>query len=343
MSDHAQAVGAGPLGAHLDDLSDFQTYILQTQNVNAVLLAVAQSRLLDFVEDVPQSAPVIARKGGFDPGKLFRVLRFLVAQQVLECDDKGRFRQTSRSRLLHEHVSGLQFLRESMGAAQGLAECLRTGESAFECHFGMPVFDYLTQNPEVGHYFSNLMRRTTSALESLLLANHKFLPFSSVVDVGGNDGSLLVSLLERHPTSHGVVFDLKSTAERAEALTAASSVADRIQVRSGDFFQEVPENADLYLLKQILHDWSDNECVAILRNIRKAIADDGRLALIEYLLPGTPQHHPGFAMDIHMMVLSSGCERTREEYELLIEAAGFRLERITESTQGLSVIEAVPA
>jgi hypothetical protein len=340
MSDERSAVV--PIGAYLDDLRDFQTYILQTQNANAVLLAIAQLRLLDYLDDGPVSAAEIAARGALHAENVFRVLRFLAAQQVIACDAQDRFRHTARSRLLQQHVSGLQFMREAMGAAQGLAECLQSGRPAFECSFGMPVFEYLAEHPETMRYFADLMSRTTAVLEAFVFANHRFAPFELAIDVGGSHGRLMMALLANYPDTRGIVFDLPETAAQAAEIIARSPVADRIEVRGGDFFEAVPASGDLYLLKQILHDWNAEECVSILSSIRAAIADSGRLAVIEYLLPEAPVPHPGFAMDVHMMVLSTGRERTLSEYVELFAAAGFRLDAVTENPQGLSVAEAVP-
>ena len=331
-----------PVGAYLDDLQDFHTYLLQAQNANAVLLAIAQLRLLDHLDDGPVSAAEIAARDGLNAGNVFRVLRFLAAQQVIDCDERNQFRHTARSRLLQNYQSGLRFMREAMGAAPGLAQCLRTGQPAFECSFGMPVFRYLAEHPEAMRYFGDLMSRTTAIVEDFVFANPRFEPFGLAVDVGGSHGRLMMALLGKHAGARGIVFDLPRTAEQASAIIADSPVADRIEARGGDFFNAVPAGGDLYLLKQILHDWSDEECVKILRCIRAAIADRGRLAVIEYLLPDAGVHHPGFAMDIHMMVLSKGRERTLPEYEALLETAGFELDRVTENPQGQSVAESVP-
>jgi hypothetical protein len=331
-----------PIGEHLDDLQTFQAYLLQAQNANAVLLAIAQLRLLDHLDDGPAAAERIAGQAGLQQGHVYRVLRFLAAQQVIECDEQGRFAHTPRSRLLQSWQSGLRFMRESLGAGLGLAQCLRTGEPAFDCSFGMPVFQYLAEHPDTVRYFGDLMSRTTAIVEAYVFANHRFAPFELAVDVGGSHGRLMMALLSRYPESRGIVFDMPKTAEQAAAIVAASPVADRIETQGGNFFEAVPAGGDLYLLKQILHDWDDEECVQILRAIRTAIADRGRLAVIEYLLPETCVPHSGFAMDVHMMVLSTGRERTLSEYNELFEAAGFRLDRVTGNPQGQSVAEVIP-
>jgi hypothetical protein len=219
---------------------------------------------------------------------------------------------------------------------------LQTGKPAFDCSFGMPIFAYLAEHPDTVRYFADLMSRTTAIIEAFVFANHRFEPFELAVDVGGSHGRLMMALLGRHPQSRGIVFDMPKTAEQAAAIVAASPVADRIEARGGDFFEAVPAGGDLYLLKQILHDWNDEECVQILSSIRAAIGDRGRLAVIEYLLPEDCVPHSGFSMDVHMMVLSTGQERTLSEYNRLFEAGGFALDRVTENPQGQSVAEVVP-
>lgn len=332
-----------PIGEHFDDLQELQAYLLQSQNANAVLLAVARLRLLDGLDDGPKTAAEIAAAAGLRADKLFRVLRFLAAQAIIDCDEQGRFVHTARSRLLQSCQSGLRFIRESIGAASGLAECLETGRPAFDCSFGMPIFEYLSRHPETVRYFGDLMSRTTAIVEAFVFGNHRFEPFELAVDVGGSHGRLMMHLLSRHPTARGIVFDTPNTAEQAAAMLAGSAVADRAEARGGDFFAAVPAGGDLYLLKQILHDWNDEECVRILQSIRAAISDRGRLAVIEYLLPERPVPHSGFAMDVHMMVLSTGRERTLSEYTSLFEAAGFVLDRVTGNPEGQSVAEVIPA
>lgn len=331
-----------PIGAYLDDLEAFQAYLLQSQNANAVLLAVAQLRLLDRLDDGPATAADIAAVEGLNSDNVFRVFRFLAAQQVVDRDELGRFCHTARSRLLQAQLSGVQFLREVMGAAQGLSQALRTGTPAFDSSFGMPVFEYLAAHPETAGYFGDLMSRTTAIIEKFVFSHHEFAPFELAVDVGGSHGRLMMGLLGKYPGTRGIVFDVPDTARQAARIIAQSPVANRAEARGGDFFDFVPAGGDLYLLKQILHDWNDEECVQILSSIRAAIDDRGRLAVIEYLVPETPVHHPGFAMDIHMMVLCAGRERTLSEFSVLFEASGFRLDRVTENPRGQCVVEVVP-
>lgn len=187
------------IGSHLDDLQEFHNFMLQMQTGIAVMLAVGQTGLLDHLNDEPAPASTIAQRTGMKPDYVARVLRFLASQQVVGCDSEQRFFHTARSRLLQAHQSGLQFLRETMGAAQGLAECLRTGRSAFECHFDQPIFRYLAEQPDTARYFGNLMSRTTAIIEAFVFSHHTFEPFECAVDIGGSHGRLMKGLLERHP------------------------------------------------------------------------------------------------------------------------------------------------
>jgi len=332
-----------PIGPHLDDLQEFHAFMLRTQTVNAVLLAIAQLSLLDHLDDGPATAEEVAASGGLNASNTARVLRFLAAQQIIGCDDAHRYSHTSRSRLFQQQQSSVQFLRESMGAAQGMAECLKTGVPAFDCRFGQPVFDYLTEHADARNYFGDLMSRTTAVAEAFVFGQHRFEPFELAVDVGGSHGRLLIELLRRHPEARGIVFDLPETAAQAASIITKSQVSGRIEASGGDFFEAVPAGGDLYLLKQILHDWNDDECIRILSSIRRAIADNGRLAIIEFFLPDKPENNLGFAMDIQMLALSTGRERTAAELEALLAASRFRLDRVSENPGGPSVVEAVPA
>jgi hypothetical protein len=206
----------------------------------------------------------------------------------------------------------------------------------------MPVFEYLSQHPDTARYFGALMSRTTAIAEAFVFANHRFEPFELAVDVGGSHGWLMLNLLGHYPDTRGIVFDLPATAEQARTVLSASAVGARAEARGGNFFEAVPAGGDLYLLKQILHDWDDERCVQILAAIRAAIGARGRLAVIEYLLPESMVPHSGFAMDVHMMVLSAGRERTLSEYNSLFAAAGFEFDRVTENARGQSVVEVIP-
>jgi len=185
------------------------------------------------------------------------------------------------------------------------------------------------------------MQFGTRLVEQLMFNEHCFQPFHVAVDVGGNHGQLLLRLLEEFPESRGILFDLPEVIAQAAADIASVAQGERIKAVGGDFFAEVPAG-DLYLLKQVLHDWDDEECVAILKNVRAAIAPRGRIAVIDHLLPEVPRPSAAQSYDVAMMIMTTGRERKYSEFEALFRAAGFRLDRLTGNPGAQVVIEAVP-
>jgi hypothetical protein len=223
-----------------------------------------------------------------------------------------------------------------------LDKALRDGGPSFDAHYGMAMFDYVSRNPEFGETFGRYMSLTTAKAEQVIFAQHDFKPFSLAVDVGGNHGTLLLRLLADRPQARGILFDLPAVVAQAPQRLANDPAGSRVEVIGGSFFDGVPAGGDLYTMKQILHDWNDAECIAILTNIRKAIAPGGRLAIIDRLLPETMRPHPAYSMDFYMMLWSTGQERKLSEFTALLDATGFRLDHVTENDNEPCVIEAVP-
>lgn len=185
-----------------------------------------------------------------------------------------------------------------------------------------------------------IARPRPDAIEPALLAAHAFAPFDMAVDVGGGQGSLLCGVLARHPDARGILFDLPEIADGPDSAWSASAEADRISPWGGDFFRSVPV-ADLYLLKDVLGEWTDAHCRVILRAIRSAIVPQGRVAIVDLVMPDDAGPHAGYPTDLTMMGVMGGRERSVTEYSELFRATGFRLERVTPLPSHLSVLEAV--
>jgi len=307
------------------------------------LWAAARLRVADAIGDAPETVEEIAVRTGTRPDMLRRLLNALAAIGFFACEADGRFAHSDLSRLLRaDHpLSQRSFVESVFGhehyAAWGdIEESLRSGVTAFDHHYGMAVFPYFTQHPEVAALFSEAMTGTTRLMEAVLLASYTPPPFTLAVDVGGSQGTLLAGLLSGHPEANGILFDLPDLVEQVRPNLAN----DRIEAVGGDFFESVPEG-DLYLLKLILHDWTDAQSEAILANIRKAIRPGGHVAIIESVLPETPAPHPGYFMDLNMMVMTGGRERTASEFGALLDHNGFKVERVTLTPSLLSVVEAV--
>jgi hypothetical protein len=225
---------------------------------------------------------------------------------------------------------------------ENIMHSLETGRTGFEKAMGMPAFDYLARHPEEASLFSETMVGFHGAEPAAVAEAYDFSGAGTVVDVGGATGNLLGTILARHAGPRGVLFDLPHVVAGAPALLKTLGVESRVGIESGSFFERVPEGGDVYLLSHVIHDWSEEQCLTILGNCRKAMKPDGRLLIIEMVLPPGDEPHPGKILDIVMLVLPGGQERTAEEYAALLAKAGFRLERLIPTASAVSVVEAVP-
>ncbi len=310
------------------------------------LIPLAMTGSLDHLGDEPRTAAELGADAGLDPAQLGRLLTFLASQGVLQLDG-DRYSHTAFSRLLRsDHPQSLQSILycgvSPIACAVALPQALKTGQVAQQVAYGKSYFEQLAGDAHMAEAFARFMTLTTRRVEQFVLENHQFVPFRLAVDVGGSHGSLLLSVLGAHPQASGILFDLPEVVALAGDALARHPAGARVQVSGGSFFESVPAGGDLYLLKQILHDWDDAKSLTILRAIRAAIAPGGRLAVFDRLIPETPRPHPAYHMDLYMMLLLGAQERKLSAFDALFAASGFRRERVTEYTEGPSVIEAVP-
>lgn len=307
----------------------------------AVLKLAAETKLCDHLADGPVRVAELATRCGLPTDKLRRIVYFLAAEQVLEMLPDDRVAGTPRSERLRQEGSVTFIPSRSCEVGPFLREACVRGISAYEARFGKPVFAHLAEDPVTAAAFVNLMGDFTRRIEEFISTHHQFEPFERAVDVGGSHGGLLMAVLAKHPQAKGVLFDLPETVAHVADAVRASQHGRRIELVGGDFFKAVPAG-DLYLIKMILHDWNDDECIAILKSVRAAIAPGGRVAVIDYLLPEVPAPTGAHLMDIAMMIWATGRERRLSEVEALFARSGFRLDRVTENPEGQSAIEAVP-
>ncbi len=187
------------------------------------------------------------------------------------------------------------------------------------------------------------MSGMTAAMNESILSRYDFSGIRKLVDVGGGHGGLITSILQAHPEMTGVLFDAPSVIEGARSRIEATGLADRCETFSGDFFQAVPMGGDGYILKWIIHDWNDERATTILRNCRNAMSSDGKLMLVDVVIPPGREPHFGKFIDLNMLVMAGGLERTEEEFRRLLEASGFRLVRVVNTDSPISIVEAAPA
>jgi len=313
--------------------------------ITQAVYVAAELGLADLLADGPRTTEYLAARTQTHNGALYRVLRALATIGIFTEDADRRFSLTPLAESLRSDtahslrpfaiMAGAEFY-QSWGH---LLYSVRTGEPGFQQSFGAPFFQYMTEHPDRHAIYDEAMMIHGIAETEPMLDAYDFSGFGSVVDIGGGNGRMLAAILNRHPTVEGILFDLPPVADRSRTTIAESGLSGRCRVVGGDFFTSVPV-ADAYVLRHILHDWSDEEAVSILRNCRKAMRLDGRILLVETVIP--PLDTPCFGkwLDL-MMLIVGGRERTEEQYRHLFSRAGLELSRIIPTAHEVSIIEAV--
>lgn len=311
----------------------------------AVYIA-AKLGIADLIKDGPKTVDELAPLTGSDPSSLYRVMRALASAGWFEEDAEGRFGPTpftaaieTNSPVSLRHLAMTELGEEHYPAWENVLYSVRTGEIAFNDRFGMSNWEYWSKHPEHADTFNKGMSDLTALTEPGLIAAYDFSEFDSIVDVGGGRGTLLASILKQNASASGIVLDLPHVIELARQDPATTAIGNRIELVEGDFFESVPAGGDAYILKWILHDWNDAQCITILKNCREAIAPTGKLLVIEAPLPGRNEPSLNKFMDLNMLVMTGGCERTESEYRDLFAAAGFRLQQIIATPTGFSWLE----
>jgi orsellinic acid C2-O-methyltransferase len=318
-----------------------------------VLFAAAELQVADHLAGGPRTSEELAAQTQADAPSLRRLLRALAGLGVVTQTGPDAFELTEVGGQLRaeapDSVRGLVLLLSGPEIWQSwaeLASSVRTGETAWDRVNGIPQFEFYQQHPEQSATFNAAMAELTRDVAPGVIAAYDFSRFATIMDVGGGDGTLLVEILRAEPHLKGTLFDLPAGLEGAAATLRAAGVADRCRVVPGDFFVSVPEGADAYLMKSVLHDWDDDRAVAILRNCRKAMAPGARLLIVERVLPEvvTAQDAETVLVDLTMLVANGGKERTERQFRDLLTRAAFTLTAITDPHPlGFRVIEAVPA
>jgi hypothetical protein len=306
-----------------------------------------------LLEHGPLTAAELTRNGSVqaNPHALHRALRACAALGIFTEDGSGRFGLTPVSELLTRNAPGsLKRFAEFGGGLlwkiwSGLPEALQTGEPQARAQLGMAFFEYMTAHPEAMEEFGEAMKANSFNVNRGVLGHYDFTGVRKIVDVGGGFGHLVVALLERYMDMHGVLFDLPDVIAAAPRHVPVSpSVAGRLQYTAGDMFDSVPA-ADAYVLKMIMHDWDDMRCITVLRNCRNQLEANGRVLCVDAVLPavGDTSDAPGKLLDVNMMLVLPGKERTRAEWELLYREAGLELRGIIPIPDTLStcVVEGV--
>lgn len=320
--------------------------------ISQLVFVVAKLGVADVLAKGPCTAEAVAEQVGAHAPFLRRVLRALASVGVFAEGAGGRFRLTPLAQTLRSDRPGslrdfaLMIIDDyNWQAWGGLAHGVVNGRSAFEQVHQSPFFGYLQQHPEKDRIFSASMASISGTENAAVARAYPFGELSRLVDVGGAHGHLLATILRRHRKLRGVLQDQPQVVAGAarSGFIAAPDVRDRCETAGGDFFSSVPAGADGYIMKYIIHDWNDEKSLRILSNCRAAMASDGRVLVVDHVIPPGNAANWGKLLDTNMMVLLSGRERTREEFRDLFARAGLRLKRVISTACPLSILEAVRA
>lgn len=294
------------------------------------------------------SVEELADKTGADSEALYRLLRALTVVDIFTELSGRRFLLTTIGQCLRtDHPQSMRHVAMFQGTINWqnwgeLEHCVRTGENAVEKIWGEKPFEHLSKNPEKAAVFDRAMTNISAMEIDSITAAYDFSGFKTIVDIGGGHGKLLSAILKTAPHARGLLFDLPHVIEGAKTNLMAEGLTARIETQSGNFFQTTPSGADAYIMKHILHDWSDTECLGILQSIRANIAKNGKLLIFEAVVPERNISHFSKFLDLEMLVVTTGRERTKTEYRELLERADFRLDRVVSTVSMTNIIEATP-
>ena len=313
------------------------------------IYVAAELRLADHLKDGPHTIAELAAASGTHAPSLYRLMRALASIGIFAEDKNGRFSLTPMAESLRTDapnsvravaiMTGEDWWWRAWGH---IIHSVRTGKSSFEHVHGMRFFDYMAKNPEAGTVFDEAMTAYTVHTALQVAVAYPFPAAGVVVDVGGGHGLLAAAILEHHPGMRAILFDLPTTIEASQSLMASNGVSGRCQIVAGDFFEAIPEGGDVYILKHVVHDWDDEHATRILKNCCRAMPPDGKLLLVEMVIPLGNRPFLGKFLDLGVMMMAKGArERTEEEYRNLLSSAGFDVSKIVPLPSPDSIIEAV--
>lgn len=323
--------------------------LINGHRATGMICAAARLRIADVLGADTLDVTLLASRVGCNPDACYRLLRGLASLGIFEETGARQFRNTEASSLLREDgepsLYGLACMTSLLHllAWPQLLFSLRTGAPAFPQAFGAGLFDYLAAHPEAADAFDRAMCGYTDVVAGAVLETFDFSGCRRIVDIGGGAGAFLTKIVRRHPHVHGIVYDLPHVVERTRERLRRLGLHERIDAVGGDMFAAVPPGGDLYTIKIVLCDWSDDDAARILRNVRAVIDPDARLLVVDAVIP--PGNTPCFAKlsDVNMLVMTGGHERTAEDFRRLLGSSGFEVDAIRRVHDWVGLVGARPA
>ena len=318
--------------------------------LSQMIFVAAKLGIADALAKGPKTPAAIAEQVGAYAPFVHRVLRALASVGVFAETANGRFRLTPTAATLRSGVPGslrdfaLMIIDDYNWRAWGdLLHGVETGEVAFQHLYGQPFFDFLVANPDKERTFAASMASISGAENDAIARAYDFGRFTRLVDVGGAHGHLLATILRRHRKLRGVLYDQPQVVDGAAARGFFQGLEGRMETACGDFFDSVPVGADAYMMKYIIHDWDDDRCVRILGLCREAMAPGGRVLVVENVIEPGNRPSWGKLLDVNMLALLTGKERTKAEFRDLLGRAGLQLRRVVPTASPISIVEATAA
>ncbi|WP_158944376.1 methyltransferase [Granulicella sp. S190] len=309
------------------------------------LALVTELHIAEHLADGPLDVAELAKRTSVNASALFRVLRALESTGIFQQVSPRVFANTETSESLRKDVAGSQraWILHNLSQGDGVFEAwneidhsVRTEEASLHKIYGHDLWELYRRQPESNAHFNDAMRSVSETMTPTVTAAYDWSSFAVIADIGGGIGTQLTSILATSPSSRGILFD------QAHVRSTSMVANDRIEALGGDFFSSVPGGADAYLLRFILHDWSDSKALAILGSVRRAMKSTARLVVIESVIPEGPEFHFGKWLDLQMLVVVNGRERTEAEFRDLLAKAGFEVETIVPTKSPLSLLIAKP-
>ncbi|AYE97405.1 hydroxyneurosporene methyltransferase [Mycobacterium paragordonae] len=316
--------------------------------VAQAVAAAAELGIADALAGGPLTADEIAAAVGADADAISRLLRALIGRGVFRQRRDGRYDLNPLADALRSDAEvSLAGMARFVGTRQQrehwseLTDAIRSGRSVVSKLRGKPFFEYLAGEPELSRIFNDAMTSTSDLSIAPLVAAYDFSGYSTIVDVGGGHGRLLAAILNAAPQARGILFDQPQVVADAPAELREHRVEDRVRIVEGSFFEdELPGGGDAYVLKNIIHDWPDDDAISILGRVRKAAAPGSHVLLLEQVIPDHNRDIPAKWIDLEMLVMVDGRERTEAEYGRLLQQAGFQLTRVVETASPFGIVEA---
>jgi hypothetical protein len=314
--------------------------------ISQAVYAAAKFGIADLLKDGPKSINELAATTATNPDALYRLLRALASIGIFAEVEPRRFSLTPLAEPLRGDVPGskralaLMSGDEQFRAWAEIEFSVRTGQTAFDRVFGKPIFDYLGEHPDKARIFDAAMVGIHGRESDAIAGAYDFSGIGVVADIGGGNGSQLAGILRKHPSMRGILFDLPHVIERARGPIESAGLADRCTLVAGSFFDSVPAGADAYLMRHIIHDWDDEKCLTILRRCHLAMSPNAKLLIAESVIPPGNDPFGGMFLDLVMLLIPGGKERTADEYRTLLGTAGFDLTRIIPTGTEVSIVEA---